>query len=41
MSKKAKPKAKRKKPAGRPADRLIITDDPQAALDRLLKKKPQ
>ena len=36
---KKRPKPKRKGKAGRPAERLIITD-PQAALDRLLKKKP-
>jgi hypothetical protein len=40
MTKRA-PKSKRKPgKAGRPAERLIITD-PAAALDKLLKKKPQ
>jgi len=39
MSKKSKPKRKTGK-AGRPADRLVITDDPQTALAKLLRKKP-
>jgi hypothetical protein len=34
-----RPKPKRKGKAGRPAERLII-HNPQAALDKLLKKKP-
>jgi len=38
MTKKRKPKQKTK--AGRPAERLVITEDPQTALDKLLKKKP-
>lgn len=38
MSKNKRPKTKRKPgKAGRPAERLVITD-PQAALDKLLKK---
>jgi hypothetical protein len=35
-----RPKAKRKGKVGRPPERLVIKDDPQVALDRLLKKKP-
>jgi hypothetical protein len=38
MSKRPKPKRKGK--AGRPAERLVITEDPKTALDKLLKKKP-
>lgn len=40
MSKRPKPKRKTGK-AGRPAERLIITGDPQSALDKILKKKPK
>jgi hypothetical protein len=36
---KKKPKRKSTK-AGRPAERLVITEDPQTALDKLLKKRP-
>jgi len=35
-----RPKTKRKGKAGRPAARLVITEDPQLVLDKLL-KKPQ
>jgi len=39
MTKRQKPKRGKRK-AGRPAERLVITEDPQTALDKLLKKKP-
>jgi hypothetical protein len=39
MAKRPKPKRKGAK-RGRPAERLIITEGPQAALDKLLKKPP-
>ncbi len=39
MTKKIKVKVK--KPTKKPDDRLAITGDPQAALDRLLGKKPR
>jgi hypothetical protein len=39
MSKRTKPKKKGK--AGRPGERLVITEDPQTALDKLLKKQPK
>jgi hypothetical protein len=39
MSKRPKPKSKGK--AGRPGERLVITEDPKTALDRLLKKPPK
>jgi len=35
---KKRPKPKRKGKAGRPAERLVITGDPQVALDKLLRK---
>ena len=40
MAKKPKTKRKKSKPGPEEA-RLIITGDPQAAIDRLLKKKPK
>jgi len=40
MSKKPKPKRKKSKP-GPVEERLIITGDPQVAIDRLLKKQPK
>jgi len=41
MPKKSKPKPKRKKDKPGPEEeRLIITGDPQRAIDALLKKKP-
>jgi hypothetical protein len=41
MMAKRPPKPKRKiVKSGRPAERLRITEDPQIALDKLLKKKP-
>jgi hypothetical protein len=39
MTKRQKPKRKGK--AGRPAERLVITEDPKSALDRLLRKPPK
>jgi hypothetical protein len=39
MPKKPKPKRKKSKP-GPEEERLIITGDPQAAIDKLLRKKP-
>lgn len=39
MAKRPKPKPKPQK-RGPKEERLVITDDPQTALDRLLKKKP-
>jgi hypothetical protein len=40
MPKKPKPKRKKSKP-GPAEERLIITGDPQEAIDRLLNKKPK
>jgi len=40
MAKKHKPKHRKDKPGPR-EERLIITTDPQAALTKLLKKKPK
>jgi len=40
MTKKPKPKRKKTKP-GPEEERLVITGDPQAALTKLLKKKPE
>jgi hypothetical protein len=40
MAKKPKPKRKKGKP-GPEEERLIITGDPQIAIDRLLKKPPK
>jgi hypothetical protein len=37
MAPKKAPKGKKRKP-GRREDRLVITEDPKVALDRLLKK---
>jgi hypothetical protein len=39
MAKKPKSKRKKSKP-GPEEERLIITGDPQAAIDKLLKKQP-
>jgi hypothetical protein len=37
-----RPKTKRKTAkAGRPAERLVITEDPRTALDKLLKRPTQ
>ena len=41
MAKKPKPKPKRKRKRKPRDERLIITGDPQVALDRLLGKKPR
>jgi len=40
MPNKTKSKPTRKKKPGRREERLIVTRDPKAALDRLLNKKP-
>jgi hypothetical protein len=40
MPKKPKPKRKKRK-TGPKEERLVITMDPQEAIDKLLKKKPQ
>jgi hypothetical protein len=40
MVKKSKPKRKKKKP-GPQEDRLVISGDPQAAINKLLKKPEQ
>jgi hypothetical protein len=40
MSKQPPKPTRKPRKAGRPADRLVITDDPQTALNKLLKKKP-
>jgi hypothetical protein len=40
MAKKTKPKRKKDKP-GPQEERLVITGDPQAAINKLLKKKPE
>jgi hypothetical protein len=39
MAKKPKPKRKKSKP-GPQEERLVITGDPQEAIDKLLKKQP-
>jgi hypothetical protein len=40
MTKKPKPKRKKDKP-GPQEERLIITGDPEAAIQKLLKKRPR